>query len=133
MTSAANDFDKMIMDFMNDDPMTAIYLQPTKGKYDPVTSTTPVVVVEIPVRAILLDVDRASNGLSSKFGSEILIGDKELYCLPPNKLNPAAPPLIVNTVLDTIRVGGITYKIHVMKEANPNAAAPLLFNFMLRR
>lgn len=133
MTSAASDFDKMIMDFMNDDPMIAIYIQTKKGVYDPATSTTPVVVTEIPVRAILLDVDRASNGLSSKFGSEILIGDKELYCLPPNKLDKNAPPLIVNTVVDLIRVGGVTYKIHVMKEANPDASAPLLFNFMLRR
>lgn len=133
MTSAASDFDKMIMAFMDDDPMTAIYVQPREGEYDPETSSTPVVDYEIPVRAILLDVDRASNGLSSKFGSEILIGDKELYCLPPKKLDPAAPPLVVNAVLDRVVVGGVSYKIHVMKEANPNAEEPLLFNFMLRR
>ena len=131
--SAASDFDRMIMDFMNDDPMIAYYIKTVEGEYDPATGEANTVVTEIPVRAILLDVDRSANGLSTKYGTEIISGDKELYCLPPKKLDPTAQPLDVNTAVDFIRVGSVTYKIHVMKEANHNATEPLLYSFVLRR
>lgn len=131
--SATDDFMRMIFDFMNDDPMTAYYIQQSEGEYDPAQGTSPIIKVETPCRAILLDVDRSSNGLSTKFGTEIISGDKELYLLPPEKADSTATPLVINTASDRIRVGLHTYKIAVMKEANPDAKAPLLYNFVLRR
>ena len=130
--SAASDFDAMIMSFFSDDPMTATYLQYIE-EYDYATSENILVEIATPVSGILLDFDRTSNGLSSKFGEMVLAGDKDFYMLPTQKRDPVAAPIIPNTTSDKIIVAGITYKIHVMKEANPDAVAPLLYNFMLRR
>lgn len=130
--SAASDFDRMILDFMADDPMTATYLQYIE-EYDYATSENILVEIATPVSGILLDFDRTSNGLSSKFGEMVLAGDKDFYMLPTQKRDPIAAPIIPNTTSDKITVAGITYKIHVSKSADPTGAAPLLYNFMLRR
>jgi len=131
--SAADDFDRMILDFMRDDPLTATYIQYGTPVYDTTTgeSTTPETLTS--VQCIILDFDRMSNGLSSKFGTEILQGDKDFYMYPTNKADPLATPIVPNPTSDRITVGGITYKIVNMKEANPQASAPLLYNLMLRR
>ena len=130
--SAASDFDQMLLLFMADDPMTATYLQYIED-YDYATSENVLVEVATPVSCILVDFERTNNGLSSKFGQLVIAGDKELYMLPTQKRDPVAAPIIPNTTSDKIIVAGVTYKIHVMKEANPDAVAPLLYNFMLRR
>lgn len=130
--SAASDFDRMILDFMADDPMTATYLQYIED-YDYATSENVLVEVATPVSCILLDFERTNNGLSSKFGQLVIAGDKELYMLPTQKRDLVATPIIPNTTSDKIIVAGITYKIHVSKSADPTGAAPLLYNFMLRR
>lgn len=130
--SAASDFDQMLLLFMADDPMTATYLQYIED-YDYTTSENVLVEVATPVSCILLDFERTNNGLSSKFGQLVIEGDKELYMLPTQKRDPLASPIIPNTTSDKIIVAGITYKIHVMKSADPTGAAPLLYNFMLRR
>ena len=121
------------MDFFLDDPLTAYYLKSTVGAYDPSTGEASVTDVQIPVKCILLDMTRTNNGLSSKFGSLVSEGDKECYILPPNKIDPTALPLIIDTTSDRLRIGSITYKIAAMKEANPTGCAPFLFNLMLRR
>ena len=131
--SAASDFDRMILDFMNDDSLTATYHQYTQGAYDTTTSEYTTVQVDTPVRGILLDFDRVSNGLSSKFGTLILQGDKEFYMLPTQKADPLATPIVPNTTSDRITVANITYKIEVSKSADPTGAAPLLYNFKLQR
>lgn len=130
--SAASDFDAMIMDFMRDDPMTATYLQYIED-YDYATSENILIEVRTPVSGILLDFDRTNNGLSSKFGELVISGDKDFYMLPTQKRDPLATPIVPNTTSDKIIVAGITYKIHMMKAADPTGAAPLLYNFMLRR
>ena len=130
--SAASDFDTMLMSFFLDDPMTATYLQYIE-EYDYSTSENILIEVRTPVSGILLDFDRTSNGLSSKFGEMVLAGDKDFYMLPTQKRDPLATPIVPNTTSDKIIVAGITYKIHVMKSADPTGAAPLLYNFMLRR
>ena len=130
--SSTSDFDRMCLDFINDDPMTATYLQYIED-YDYATSENIVIEVRTSVSGILLDFDRTSNGLSSKFGEMVLAGDKDFYMLPTQKRDPLATPIVPNTTSDKIIVAGITYKIHVMKSADPTGAAPLLYNFMLRR
>lgn len=131
--SAASDFDRMILDFMNDDPLTGIYYQYSDPVYDTTTGENTSSETQTPVRCILLDFDRVTNGLSSKFGTEILAGDKELYMLPTQKADAVASPIIPNPTRDRITVAGISYKIVISKSADPTGAAPLLYNFMLRR
>lgn len=130
--SAASDFDAAIMEFMLDDPMTATYLQYIE-EYDYATSENILVEIATPVSGILLDFDRTSNGLSSKFGEMVLAGDKDFYMLPTQKRDPLSSPIVPNTTSDKIIIAGITYKVHVSKSADPTGVAPLLYNFMLRR
>lgn len=131
--SAASDFDRMILEFINDDPLTGTYHQYIQGDYDTDTSEYTTVQVDTPVRCIMLDFDRMINGVSSKFGKEILQGDKDFYMLPTNKADPLATPIIPNPTSDRITVAGTTYKIVITKSADPQGVAPLLYNFMLRR
>jgi hypothetical protein len=130
--SAASDFDRMILEFINDDPMTATYLRYIE-EYDYATSENVLVEIATPVSGILLDFDRTSNGLSSKFGEMVLAGDKDFYMLPTQKRDPLATPIVPNTTSDKISVAGITYKCHVVKSSDPTGSSPLLYNFMLRR
>lgn len=131
--SAEQDFMRMILDFMNDDPMTATYYQ-YAIVYNPATSENEELLVsQTLVHAILLDFDRTSNGFSTKFGTLIEAGDKELYMLPTQKEDPLATPIIPNPAADRITVAGITYKVVIVKSADPTGSNPLLYNIMLRR
>lgn len=131
--SAEQDFLRSILDFFSDDPAEGTYHQYTEGDYDTSTSEYAIVKVDTPVKIILLDFDRISNGLSSKFGTEVLAGDKELYLLPTQKADPLAIPINPNPTSDRITVAGTTYKIVVVKSADPTGSNPLLYNMMLRR
>ena len=131
--SSASDFDRAIMDFMNDDPLTAYYTQYIQGSYDPSTSTYSTTTIEVACKSIMLDLTRNNNGLSSKFGTEILDGDKELYLLPPPKDDPLALPIQIDTTSDRVRIGNITYKVAVAKVLDPTNADIMLYNLMLRR
>lgn len=131
--SAESDFLRMIIDFMNDDPMTATYHQFAQGSYDFSTDTYTTVPIDTPVRAILLDLDRTNNGFSSKFNTLISSGDKELYMFPTQLADNLAAPIVPDPTKDSITVAGIKYKIHVVKSADPKGSNPLLYNFLLRR
>lgn len=131
--SAESDFMGMIMAFMNDDPMTATYHQYTEGEYNTETSEYETTEINTSVRCILLDFENVTRGLSSKFGTEIQAGDKELWMLPTQKADPLATPIIPNPTSDRITVAGIKYKIVVVKDANPTGSNPLVYNMMLRR
>lgn len=131
--SAASDFDNMIMEFMADDPMIAFYIKTVDGPYDYETSTMPQVITEIPCKAILLDDISSNNGFSSKFNTMIQAGDKQLYLLPPEKADLNATPMVIDPANDRVRIANVTYKVQIMKEANPTGTSSLLYNFLLRR
>ena len=131
--SAANEFQSMILQFMQDDPTTVYYTKYTQGVYDPTTSLFTTTAVEIPCSAIFQDLTRNNNGLSQVYGKEILEGDKDMYLYPPERANPSATPLTIDTTSDRVRVGNILYKVAVVKSADPTGNAPLLYNMMLRR
>jgi hypothetical protein len=131
--SAANDFDRMIYDFFNDDPAIGYYIQAGTPVFNPATGDNQSVDTEVVVEIMLLDLTRTSNGLSQKFGTQIVAGDKEVYIRPPEKTDPLATPLIINTVSDRIRIAGITYQVVVMKEATYTGTSPLLFDMHIRR
>ena len=132
--STSEDFDRAILEFFADDPLTAYYI---KQVGDPVFNATTgenlFTTEEIPVEALLLDMTLNSNGLSSKYGTEIMAGDKELYIRPPEKTDSSATPLIVNTTTDKVRVNGVDYKVCNMKEINPSASNPLTYYLHIRR
>ena len=131
--STESDFMGMIMEFMNDDPVILQYVKSQAPVYDVTTSTNTTTKVSYPTNGILLDFTHTNNGLSSKFGTEIVAGDKELYMLPPNKYDPMQLPIVIDTTQDQVVIGNLTYKCMVMKEVNPTGSNPILYNFLLRR
>lgn len=129
--SGISEFDQVVLDFMQDDPMTAYYIQSTYV-FNPATGENVATDKETAVSAIMLDLTLNSNGLSQKFGTSIIAGDKELYIRPPDRYDPALTPMVVNTTSDRVRVGNITYKVANMKEANPRGVS-ILYSLHIRR
>ena len=131
--SAASDFDRAILDFMQDDPLAVTYVSSLPAVFNPATGENTATDISTQVSAIILDLTSTSSGLSSKFGTQIVAGDKEIYILPPEKSDPFKLPLVVNPANDLIKVGIVEYSVVAMKECNPTASAPLLYNFHIRR
>lgn len=131
--SINSDFDAVVMEFMRDFPMVATYVSQTDGVYDPATGTTPQTRTETEVEAILLDLTLSSNGLSTRHGTTVIAGDKQLVVRPPNKTDPLAPPLVINTASDRVIVFGQDYKVVTYKEINPTGNDVILYDLYLRR
>lgn len=131
--TTASDFDRMVLEFMRDDPLTAYYQKITSGDYNPVTSSVGVVTTEIPVSAILLDLTLRSNGLTKEANSLIQAGDKLLFVRPPNKADPDADFLVVDPTSDRIRIGSTVYTIVTFKEVNPSAQNQILIELYIRQ
>lgn len=131
--TTASDFDRVVLEFMADDPLIAYYISVISGEYDPSTGTSPTTTIMTPVQALLLDLTKTTNGLSVKFGTEVVEGDKELFVRPPEKTDIYASPLVINTAADRIKIGNVEYKIANMKEVNPSAANVILYDFHIRR
>jgi hypothetical protein len=128
--SAQSDFNAMIVDFFNDDPQTGIYHQYQQGTYNTATSEYSVTQVDTVVNVITLDLTRNSNGLSSKYGTSILDGDKDVYMKPFYVSDVAVS---INTTSDKITISGVLYKVCVSKVLDPTGASPMLFNFLVKR
>lgn len=131
--SAESDFLPSILAFMHDDPMIATYHVGIDGNnYDPTTGELTGTTTDVSVKGIILDIDRLYNGTSTKFGKEILSGDKEFYMYPVEKADPLATPIVPDPSKDTITVAGKKYKICVSKSIDPTGSNPLVYNFLLR-
>jgi hypothetical protein len=85
------------------------------------------------VEAILMDLTLSSNGLSTRFGTLVIHGDKQLLVRPPHKADPDSPMLTINTATDRVVVNGIEYKLVTFKEINPTGADPILYDLYIRR
>lgn len=126
------DFDEALSEFFDEFGFEATYLK-YENSYSSTTLKNTQTVTEIPVEAILLDLTLQSNGLSTKFGTLVMAGDKELYIRPPNKTDPSAAALTIDPANDRVKVNGVTYKIVTMKEINTTATEPLVFDLYIRR
>lgn len=83
--------------------------------------------LDYPVKAVVLDLTLQSNGLSTKYGTEIKAGDKEAYVLPPSG------GLVIKPDSDTLAFGGVVYTVATFKEINPTGAKPYVYMLYLRR
>ena len=118
---------------MADDPLTVTYQKQTTGAYNPSTGEVATTVVDILARGILLDLTLSGNGLTSKYGTNILTGDKELYMQPVEKTDALVLSLIPDPTQDFVVVAGITYKVMNMKEINPSGTNPIAYFLHIRR
>jgi len=128
-----DDFDNTVLEFIRDYGFTATYVSTVDGEYDPATGSSPRTVTPTPVEAILMDLTLNSNGLSTRFGTLVVSGDKQLLVRPPNKTNPTTPVLAINTATDRVKVKGVEYKIVTFKEVNPTGSDPILYDLYIRR
>lgn len=130
--STSEDFDRAVLEFIADDPLTVTY-QSNSQSYSDTTATNTITTVSIPCQAIFLEVDpRKVTGDGAKDGTQIRDGDKLLFMRPPEKTDPLRIPLVINPVLDRIVVGTTIYKIVKMKQTNPSAANCILYELYLR-
>jgi hypothetical protein len=125
-----DDFIETAAEMMSEFGATALYTKTIQGVYDPSTGLVGApVVIEAPVRAIVMDLTLQSNGYSVKFGTQIQAGDKEIYVEPTNQLRL----LGIDPATDSIKVGGVTYKVVTSKETNPTGTYPIMFYLYARR
>jgi len=112
---------------------TVILRDETPGEFDPVTGgSTPSVIIDQPVQAILQDYGLQQPGTSYAAGTEIRQGDKKIMvsALAASEDGPKqlTPPQLTTLVI----AGGVTWTIVNIKEINP-AGTPLLYEIQGRR
>lgn len=127
-----DDFDTAVMELMAEFGTTATYIKRV-STYDTTTSENVETTKEIPVQVILMDLTLQSNGLSTKFGTLIQAGDKEMFVRPPNKTDNGVAPLTVDPSNDSVRVKGIEYRIVSSKEVNTTGADTIIYDLYVRR
>jgi hypothetical protein len=108
----------------------ALYVKSTPGEYNPATGSVDSGTKNIPVKGILLDFTLQSNGLTTKYGTQILAGDKQFFMQPPTKAGGL--PLTIDPVNDRVRIGPSAYRVVTMRELNPTGTSPILYELVLR-
>lgn len=132
------DFDSTVLEFMREYPLVVEYKKYT-SVYNPSTGgVDAATVVTTEVNALLLDLTLNSNGLSTRFGTMVVAGDKQLFIQPPQKAssnfgNPTPEELTVDPATDRVVVNGQEYKIVTFKEINPTGTNPILYDLYIRR
>lgn len=107
------------------------YITTSQGSYDPTTASVVNSTLRQRVPMVLLDLTLQSNGLSVKYGTQVLAGDKEAYVIPPQKSGGKAVAVTPNS--DRVSFGGVTYTVITHKEVNPTGSDPLVWFLYLRR
>lgn len=125
------DFDRAALEIVSELGTAATYTSIAQGGYDPVTGTTGVMKSSQPVKAVLFDLTLQSNGMSLRYGTEILAGDKEAYMIPPQKTGGTAMTISPGT--DKLTVAGVAYTVVTFKELNPTGSDPVVYFLYLRR
>lgn len=126
MAQSLDDFHFIVSEFFEEYKFIAQYVKQLDSVYDPATGTMTSSKLEVPVEAILLDLTLNSNGLSTRFGTLVIDGDKQLLVRPPEYLK-------IDTATDRVMVHGIQYKLVTFKEYNPTGDQPILYDLYIRR
>lgn len=129
--STSVDFDRAVLDFMNESPLTVTY-QSNTSIYSDATGENTITTLSVPCQAIFLDMPKYSSGDGTKEASLIRDGDKLLFLRPPEKTDPFRTPLVVDPVSDRILVGTTSYKIVTFKRTMPDAVNCILYEFYIR-
>lgn len=125
------DFDLVALDMISEFGASATYVQSSQMEYSPSTGALVGGETKVQTKAVLLDLTLQSNGLSLKYGTEIVAGDKEAYVLPPSKLG--GPNITITPGSDKLIFGGVTYSVVTFKEINPSGNSPVVYFLYLRR
>lgn len=128
-----DDFDYAVLEFMQDFGTTMQYTKIVAGEYDVETGVVSSTEEVTDVEGIILDLTLQSNGYSTKYGTMVQAGDKEIFVRPPKKADSSADNLVVDPATDFIVVGDVEWKVVTFKEVNPvGDDNPILFSFYVR-
>lgn len=127
-----DELDRAVYELMGEFGTLVTYISHTEGEYDTSTGTSPTIETNYTVEGIVMDLTLASNGLSTKYGTLVEAGDKELFIRPP-KTVAGLDALTVSPASDFVVVAGTKYKIVTFKEVNPTGDAAILFTLYIRR
>jgi hypothetical protein len=128
------DFDNVVLEFMREYPTTVNFTRVVDSSYDPATGQVTTSSTPWTLNAILVDLQTMKDGVSTRFGTVFVAGDKEVFIQPPQKADPSAVPLTtIDPSTDKIVVNGITYNIVSWREVNPTGTDPILFDLYIRR
>jgi len=128
-----DDFDVTVAEFMDELGTSGTYVHKIQGEYDPATGQVEATLVETPVQVIVMDLTLQSNGFSTKYGTLVEAGDKEIFVRPPVKSDPTAQLLEMSPAGGRIIVGSIEYKIVSIKSIDPTGASPIIYSLYVRR
>ncbi len=128
--STESDLAQTALELVNEFGGTGQYISIVQGEYDPSTGVVNTEVVQN-AKMCLVDLTLQSNGLSLKFGTQVLAGDKEAYVIPPVRTGGTA--ITINPGIDKVVFGGVTYTVMTFKEANLTGSSPIVFYLYLRR
>lgn len=121
-----NEFERAAFELVTEFGTEGLYKSSGDREYIPGGDVV-ITRVETAVKAVILDLTLQSNGMSLKYGTEILAGDKEAYVIPP------ATNLKINPGSDKLVVAGIEYTVVTFKEVNPTGTKPYVYMLYLRR
>ena len=128
-----DDFDLVVLAFMQDYGVAATYIKKTQGDYNPATGEASETTVEIPVTVIQMDLPLTRNGASTISGTAIQDGDKQVFVQPPQKTEEYALPLVIDVASDKINLNGVLWNIVTFKETNPTGLNQILIELYVRR
>lgn len=126
------DFDAVAFELVTEFGGAGTYTTQAQGSYDPSTGSVVVTQTPVTVQLVLVDLTMNTSGLSTKYNTQILAGDKEAYMIPPQKLGGDPLPQITPGQ-DLVKVGSITYTVLTFKEVNQTGTDPILYTLYLRR
>lgn len=95
--------------------------------YDPETATDNIVTTEYDVRVIVMDFALISNGSLVQQGTLNVTADKQVY-LDDTQADGSHLPFTIAPNGMRLRVGGITYRITVVKEYNPSTTERIMYD-----
>ena len=125
------DFDAAVLDIVNELGAVGTYVQSSKSEYSPTTGMLVGGTTKIPAKMIIMDLTLQSNGLSLRYGTEVISGDKEAYMVPPVKAG--GPAISITPGSDKVIFAGVTYSVVTFKEVNPSGTSPVVYFLYLRR
>lgn len=110
---------------------TGTYTSSSEGPYDTSTGSATRIELSQSCPMVLVDLTLQSNGLSTRFGTQVLAGDKEAYVIPPHKAG--GQRVTVTPDSDRVTFGDVTYTVVTYKDANPSGSDSWVWYLYLRR
>jgi hypothetical protein len=110
---------------------TGIYTSSSEGSYDVSTASVTRTELSQSTPMVLVDLTLQSNGYSTKFGTQVLAGDREAYVIPPHKSGGQVVSITPNS--DRLTFNGVTYTVVTYKDANPSGSDSWVWYLYLRR